>query len=1320
MKDMKKILSVLLAAASILQSVSVSAEILYGSTREQESTVKPVQEEKVKQNPVLPENILKKLNGTAVLKVGKAVIFKNGEGEEINIAPFFENDKIFVPLAKTAEFFGKKAVWNENERTVSVDGAVIHPSDNTKIIAGNTMITVQALAELLGIKYLRIDNDIVIFGIDSLDSEAAEILENALLDTFYVTAEETGEGDGSIDNPYGGIQTAVKKLRERTKDGMFSDIDVYLRGGLYSLTETLQFTPEDSGKNSYTITYRSYPGETAELVGAKEVTNWKEYKDGIYKAKLDAKAYVNMVYENDNFGVKARYPNIGEEFRESYAKSAGYNTADTRRFYFNNGDVPYMSDTSGLQVAMFGGGAGGLYNWVFEVHNATVDYRQNMLTMDAKPRYDMGKGSRYFVQGALGLLDTEGEFYYEENTKTLYYKPYSDNIYNEHITYGTTEYPIKITGTADNQVENLAFIDLKIGKSNRRRTWGEGELGANEITYSKNISFIDCEFLGCAQTALQFRNCNDCTVSGNYMHDLGEGAVTVNNTSTDGDVVYQNIVITNNYIENIGLIKRDARGIILNNADRNTVAYNTIKRIPRAGISFGTGITPKMKVGQTIKGVEIKKPEDAFPFINTRENYIAFNDISECMTDTQDGGPIYTWAAGRDNVIENNHIHDSNIYFSIGYGIYGDDATMYAVYKKNIVDNLQKEGGGSLNAAIITKGVGHSLINNFILNNPNARKGAYSTETKLVDSHNHMVYRNNITMNSSDQLHGQWKWYDDRFDLCDYNLYYNDSGKYLIYNNDKAKNLEEWKKINTASGYMDTQSISGENPNFVDYDNGDYRLRYDSPAYRIGIEDIDQKNIGVTEDFKFADTEEKIKTLYLETKNDGLSANVRLNAGEKTKINASARTVNGYFANLENAKITYSSDNESIAAVNENGEVTAISDGIAQITVKAEKNGKEISSVLFVLVNDGFESIKANAAQSILDAGTHTTTDIISVAASKMGYAMPVTQFTYKSLNEKVATVSKDGKITAQNPGVADITVSATYKGVTRTATVTVTVLNGILKNIDLSAEKVDRILIGEEVPITVAATLTTDQSVNIADCKVTYESDDESILTVDENGVIKGVGEGIATVTVYVEKDGYKISNTIKFAIYEKYSGTLKEGFKQVNFGNSYGYADFVGDKLLLRSSGKDFWGAADDGYYLYKEYKGKSDISLEMTVDSLLQKSSNTSVGLTIREAAEADSRNVTIRVTAGGGIICLWRDEKGGGCDYKSFEGNGFPVKMKIEKSGALVSMYIDKGKGYELLTTHEYSGTNFTAGITMFAQAEDNLSTEANISNFVINE
>jgi hypothetical protein len=97
------------------------------------------------------------------------------------------------------------------------------------------------------------------------------------------------------------------------------------------------------------------------------------------------------------------------------------------------------------------------------------------------------------------------------------------------------------------------------------------------------------------------------------------------------------------------------------------------------------------------------------------------------------------------------------------------------------------------------------------------------------------LYRN-IFFWKEGTLYSDKKWLN--FDLIqDYNIYYDASGgpvKFLEYD------FEAWK---TKGPFLDQQSVVAD-PLFVDAENGDFRLNPDSPALKLGFEQIDIRNVG--------------------------------------------------------------------------------------------------------------------------------------------------------------------------------------------------------------------------------------------------------------------------------------------------------------------------------------------------------------------------------------------------------------------------------------------------------------------------------------------
>ena len=128
----------------------------------------------------------------------------------------------------------------------------------------------------------------------------------------------------------------------------------------------------------------------------------------------------------------------------------------------------------------------------------------------------------------------------------------------------------------------------------------------------------------------------------------------------------------------------------------------------------------------------------------------------------------------------------------------------------------------------------------------------------------------------------------------------------------------------------------------------------------------------------------------------------------------------------------------------------------------------------------------------------------------------------WKSSNNKIATVDKKGVIKAQNKtGNAKITVtlksgkSATVKVKVQKAKVKTTRLNNLKSKISLKK--------GKTVTLKPGITPVTSQE------KVTYKSSNKKIATVNTKGVIKGQKKGTVTITVQSGKCSKKIKVTVK-----------------------------------------------------------------------------------------------------------------------------------------------------------------------------------------------
>lgn len=535
--------------------------------QEQAENQQTIEEKK----PELPADLRKKLQGYIVLKIGSSVRYENGEIIKGDANTIIDNGSVFIPAAATAEFFGKEAVWNEEEHSVSIDDNIIYPSDISKIIDGRTLIKAQNLTEYIDAKIIYSNSETVILGKNEMSQEVIQEVINAIRDTFYVIPDKNAKGDGSIDAPFGGLKAAVEEIRNFTKNGMTNNITVYLRDGLYMLDDELKFTSEDSGKNGYTITYSAYQNETVEVACGGEITNWQPYKNGIYKAKIDTPpSPVCILNENGEFGIKARYPNLGEKNPYYYEMHIDHPEQDSAyKFYYKDSDnIPYINDISSLQCTFFAAG------YTSQLINCSINYREKSITLARKAgAYSPIAEDRYFLQGSLELLDSPGEFYYDKNDRTIYYMPRNKDIKNSVITYGTGLHILNFAGTEKNAVKNISFKNMIFGVCNMTETFDENyRQGIIHGEFVDNITFENNEVRGGGGTGFYIMNPSNFKIIGNYIHDVAANGIAIIADELNGlQKKYINNAITNNYIYNIGAVRRSSSSISMTNVDNSSI-----------------------------------------------------------------------------------------------------------------------------------------------------------------------------------------------------------------------------------------------------------------------------------------------------------------------------------------------------------------------------------------------------------------------------------------------------------------------------------------------------------------------------------------------------------------------------------------------------------------------------------------------------------------------------------------------------------------------------------------------------------------------------
>ena len=234
------------------------------------------------------------------------------------------------------------------------------------------------------------------------------------------------------------------------------------------------------------------------------------------------------------------------------------------------------------------------------------------------------------------------------------------------------------------------------------------------------------------------------------------------------------------------------------------------------------------------------------------------------------------------------------------------------------------------------------------------------------------------------------------------------------------------------------------------------------------------------------------------TVNPVVAASVTLNKesmtltkGEEGKLTAKV-----YPEDTTDPNIVWKSDNEKVATVDNDGMVTAVNVGTANITATCGN----ASATCKVTVNP------VVAASVTLNKETMTLTKGEEGKLTAKVYPEDTTDpaIVWKSDNEKVATVANDGMVTALAVGTANIT--ATCGNVSATCKVTVNPV--VASSVTLNKESMT-LTKGEEGKLTAKV-----YPEDTTDPAIVWESDNEKVATVTADGTVTAVDVGTANIT--------------------------------------------------------------------------------------------------------------------------------------------------------------------------------------------------------------
>lgn len=644
---------------------------------------------------------------------------------------------------------------------------------------------------------------------------------------IVVSPEGDDSNDGTLESPLRTPEAAKEKAKS-VADG---SVTVWFREGTYTLLSPLDFDVSDKSD----VTYRSYPGETVEFLGSKEISGFSETTiNGVRAFVTDVPVDSDSDYFRSLFKGRERLS------RSTYPKEGMFKIADPKTdeaiagthapdfftysavFYAHKDNIMDFANAGDVEVKV-------MHFWCDEhmpIHS--VDVSTGRIETTKPSAMKLRVDDNFIYENVKETLSLPGEWYLDRAEDKLYYIPEEgDTVENTVLRAGASEQLLTFNGAENISFQGIDFTctdwdhidgthtgkafdpshplykNIKYGAAHPQAAYETP--AAILITGASGINFTDCRFENISNTAIKFEKASkDCNITSCMFNEIGANAIFI-----DGDFVVpattKNINVKDCHIGYYGRIYNNAIGILLTHAIDCDLTNNEIHDGWYTGISVGWNW-----------GYSANSTNN----INISDNLI-YNIGNGWLSDM---GAIYTLGVQPDTVISGNVIYnvgcDEGQYGYGGWGIYLDEGSSFITVENNLVYDCSSQLFHQ-----------HYGEDNMVRNNIFAFGGDGQFRITRNEEHNSLFLENNILVGENNIMY--WNttdkdWFQDNGNLYwDYkkggNVSSGDSG---LFENLKIPSM-------MSNGYYNNAVF--ENPVFKDAENRDFTLATNSPAIANGF-----------------------------------------------------------------------------------------------------------------------------------------------------------------------------------------------------------------------------------------------------------------------------------------------------------------------------------------------------------------------------------------------------------------------------------------------------------------------------------------------------
>lgn len=368
--------------------------------------------------------------------------------------------------------------------------------------------------------------------------------------TNYYFSSSSGDDSrqkNSADQPW----KSIEKLNDIFSQLRPGDSVLFKKGDLFYDTINIKA----SGSAEKPIVFASYGnGPKPVITSLKTITNWKATETkNIYVSSVEIPNRLQVVLLNNEPQRMGRYPNSGYSYIDSHTDSTS----------ITDNKLASAPDWKGAELVLR------RERWVLDrfpiasVNNNTITYQ------NAKTEAEDGYG--HFIQNALSTLDTEGEWFYNTTSGSLYMY-FNKDPKSKNIQVATMDNLI-----ASKEYSHLTFYNLTIDGSN---------LNGFDINKGTDINISNCNIEHIGRDGIKATLCKNITVDSSLIADCYNDGINL--LGSKSSLINNNVVRNTYTIAGLGG-SGNVKGAGIRNGKDGVIKNNKITNSGYIGIQLGGG-----------------------------------------------------------------------------------------------------------------------------------------------------------------------------------------------------------------------------------------------------------------------------------------------------------------------------------------------------------------------------------------------------------------------------------------------------------------------------------------------------------------------------------------------------------------------------------------------------------------------------------------------------------------------------------------------------------------------------------------------------------